>query len=506
MKATTELFDLIKSLDGGEKGYFKKHSFINSKSNEEVNYLHLFDAIEKQTVYDEAALRSQFKNHAFAKQFPVAKTYLYNRILKALQSYHSSVFEEMRNCLHSAEILFYKKLYSQSEKALNKAKKLAARHDIHFYSPAILAWESNLAVATYDLDWVEKIISELKDEMSLLENNQQYNRLVMTSMVLINRYGHSHKKNLLKKLEQIMKHPALQNEKGAIGFTSQMNFFATHAFYWYAKENYYFAEKFFAKQLSLFLNDPEKTKTQFNAYLTCVNNLVEMLFQSGMNYKQIPKYLDILKGEMVHKRKPSQRALLFYLHEHNLLGYYQRTGEFDKAVKVLPKILFEYEKHKKELNSFHKTILLIKISVTWFGSENYNKCLYYLNVLRNEFSFKIQPDIDSFLHIFYIIVHYELKHYDLLPSLIQSANHFSEKQSSPGKFEKTLLSFFKDHFIKDDSGKILAAEFMELKKLILPLTKKEEEKSSLEFFDYHSWIESKIENRSFAEIVAKKNL
>src|SRR5437588_191956 len=113
MNAGTELFDLIKSLDGGEKGYFKKHSFINSKSNADVNYLLLFDAIEEQKEYNEKELRLKFKQQAFARQFPVAKIYLYNRILKALHSYHGSVFEEIRNCLHHAEILYYKKLYGQ---------------------------------------------------------------------------------------------------------------------------------------------------------------------------------------------------------------------------------------------------------------------------------------------------------------------------------------------------------------------------------------------------------
>ena len=128
---------------------------------------------------------------------------LFRSILKALHSYHGSVFEEIRNYLHSAEILYYKKLYTQSHKALNKAKKLCARHDIHFYSPAILAWESNLAVATYNLNWVDEIVSESKNEMGLLQNNQQYNLLVMNVMVLINRYGSLQKKNLLKKNRNI---------------------------------------------------------------------------------------------------------------------------------------------------------------------------------------------------------------------------------------------------------------------------------------------------------------
>ena len=369
MKASTELFDLIKSLDGGEKGYFKKHSFINSKSSSDVNYLLLFDSIEKQNEYNEKELRLHFRNHAFARQFPVAKTYLYNRILKALHSYHNSVFEEIRNCLHYAEILYYKKLYKQSSKALNRAKKLSLQYDLHYYSQEMLAWESNLAVAKYDLDWMEKIISESDQEMLSLQNNQRYTMLSMNMMITINRYGSMQKAFLHKKLEEIMKNPALGKETSALGFTSKLHFFATHAFYWYAKENYIMAQQFFKRQLDLFQSNPEKTKLQFNAYMVCINNLIEMLSQEGTNYKQVPQYLEMLKGEMIHKRKPSQQALLFYLYNHNLLIYMQRTGQFDMAVALLPDMLHEYEKHSKELNPFQKTILFIKIAISWFGEE-----------------------------------------------------------------------------------------------------------------------------------------
>lgn len=133
MKASTELFDLIKSLDGGEKGYFKKHCLINSRSNSDANYLQLFDSIEQQEQYNEKELRLKFKDHAFARQFPVAKTYLYNRILKALDSYHSSTFQEVRSMIHYAEILYYKKLYTQSSKIFNKAKKICLHYDFHLY-------------------------------------------------------------------------------------------------------------------------------------------------------------------------------------------------------------------------------------------------------------------------------------------------------------------------------------------------------------------------------------
>jgi hypothetical protein len=505
MKAGTELFDLIKSLDGAEKGYFKKHTLINSRSNSDANYLLLFDSIAGQAEYNEKELRLEFKHHAFAKQFPVAKLYLYNRILKALDAYHSSVFKEVQNHIHYGEILYYKKLYAQASKIFNKAKKICVHYDLHFYYQEILRWESNLAVAKYDLNWMDKIISESGSGMRLLQNSQQYTLLSMSIMTLINRYGSVRKKFLLNKLERLMKNPALQKESSAMGFTSKLYFFAIHAFYWYARENYPLSMKYFKSELVHFQNNPEKINVQFSAYIVCINNIIEMLTQDKSGYKEVPKYLEILKAETIRKKKPAQQALTFYLYNHNLLVYLQRTAQFDKAVELLPGILNDYPGYGKELNPYQKTILMIKISIIWFSVQQYSKCLQYLNVIRNELSFKIQPDVDIFLHLFYIIVHYEAGHYDLLPSLIRSADNFLRKQKSQSKFENTLLVFFKKYISKSKTEKTVSADgFAQLKNEVLALTKNPVEKHSFELFDFISFIESKIENKSFAEIIRAK--
>ena len=97
-----------------------------------------------------------------------------------------------------------------------------------------------------------------------------------------------------------------------------------------------------------------------------------------------------------------------------------------------------------------------------------------------------------------------MKHYDLLPSLIQSAAHFLEKQKTAGPFEKVLLRFFKNHFAKIETGKIPGAAFIPLQTAVLSIAENESSKQALEFFDYISWLESKIENKPFAEIVRGK--
>ena len=84
MTPSEDLFLLIRSLSQTEKAYFKKFIFNQSKEGDTV-YLKLFDAIDRQKIYDEAAIKSQFKGASFTRQLTKAKYDLYNlkeRVLK----------------------------------------------------------------------------------------------------------------------------------------------------------------------------------------------------------------------------------------------------------------------------------------------------------------------------------------------------------------------------------------------------------------------------------------
>ena len=125
----SELFNLIKALEPAEKRYFK----ANNKYNSEKNYLRLFDAIDKQTSFDEQALQRQFKGEAFAKHLPSEMTYLQNAILKSMRSYHANNIPlfKLRGLLQDAEFLFRKGLYNKCKQVITKAKKLGYKHQ-HF--------------------------------------------------------------------------------------------------------------------------------------------------------------------------------------------------------------------------------------------------------------------------------------------------------------------------------------------------------------------------------------
>ena len=97
------LFDLISSLTMSEKRYFKLFSsrHVIGESND---YIHLFNAIDKQNVYSEDVL----KKASYVKNLSQEKNYLYRLVLKSLNAYHSSLNNKSRifEFLKQVEILF----------------------------------------------------------------------------------------------------------------------------------------------------------------------------------------------------------------------------------------------------------------------------------------------------------------------------------------------------------------------------------------------------------------
>ena len=501
MKASNDLFDLIKSLGGAEKGYFKKHSAIKSASDK--NYLMLFDSIASQNEYDEKELRTQFKNYPFARQFPVAKTYLYDRILKALDSYHSSDNEEIRSHLHDAEVLYEKGLYKQSLKSVNKAKEAALAYDMHYFLPEVFHWELNLAKEQYDLKWTEKIMEEYNYHLGLLQNILTYRKLSLTVGILAEKNRKLNSKDILGEIKKTIQLPALKNESLALTFTSKIHFHNAHVSYSFAKGDYASGKIHLEKIISLCEASPEKIKNNFHFYISSVNNLMEIYFEFK-NYDSALLQLEKFKNTLSNVKNYSTSAFQFYVYNSYHLRHLKQTGQFENAVDLLPGIIKEYDSYKSELNQMEKIILGSYFALIWFGCGEYKKCIHVLNSIRNELSLGIRPDIDNFIRIFYIIAHYEAGNLDLLPHLTQSAYRTLQKQEQSGRFEKIIISFFKNELINSVNAKEIIGAFVELKKELLPLTKDADEKSVFEFFDYISWLDSKIENKPFAEIIRGK--
>ncbi len=149
MKPSTELFELIKSLSKSEKRFFKLSSSLQTGDK---NYLKIFDAIEKQAVYNEAALKIAFKKETFVSHFPSEKNHLYKLILKSLRNYHSdnSINSVLKQEIKNVEILYKKALFKECNKFLIRAKKQAIENEKFYFLFELISWEKLLLEEAFE--------------------------------------------------------------------------------------------------------------------------------------------------------------------------------------------------------------------------------------------------------------------------------------------------------------------------------------------------------------------
>ena len=127
-RSADALFQLIKSLEKGEKRNFKL--FVNRNSvSANLKVIQVFDAMDKMKHYDEAQLLK--KNSSIKKQqLSNIKAQLYKQILASLRliSDENNIDIQLHNQMAHARILYNKGLYLQCLKILDKMKETARIH------------------------------------------------------------------------------------------------------------------------------------------------------------------------------------------------------------------------------------------------------------------------------------------------------------------------------------------------------------------------------------------
>ena len=121
-RTADELFQLIKTLEKGEKRNFKLYVTRNA-ATDDLKIIQLFDALDHADVYDEESI---LKKHPSIQkqQLSNLKAHLYRQILSSLRLIRidQSIDIQLHEQLDYARILYNKGLYLQSLKLLQKIK------------------------------------------------------------------------------------------------------------------------------------------------------------------------------------------------------------------------------------------------------------------------------------------------------------------------------------------------------------------------------------------------
>jgi hypothetical protein len=186
-----------------------------------------------------------------------------------------------------------------------------------------------------------------------------------------------------------------------------------------------------------------------------------------------------------------------------MLHYLYHTGKFAELEKKITRVISDMSIHECELSEYEKIALYTNIAISFFYLGNLKQCIHYMNRLRNEYNLSVNPEAQYFLNLFYLIAHYDSGHHEILPYLVQSFHRFLRKKSYISKVETGMASLLKK-FPKADKVKNLRESFEQMKKEVENMPNEKTHYYIFKYFDVEAWLESKVKNKTFQEIIKEK--
>jgi hypothetical protein len=501
MNVSADLFDLIKSLTKSEKRYFKLFASLQHGNK---TYLKLFDAIDKMKTYDESVIKRKFHNEQFIKQLTFTKNYLYNSVIKSLIAFNNekSVDQVLSAQLAKVRLLYHKSLFTQFYAALAKVKKMARKYERDYiYLEAIRLEIQAEKTKEYRMKDESYMIPEEQQLIKKITSLHSYSEIYMDTIKIMRSHGFAREENSYELLDGILDKKLLK-EKNVISSV---------------REKYYMLS--LCVRISILKGDMENALTYSKRILSLIEDNPEP-FENDNHSELIHAYKETLytclKLEMFDEydsyfSKFKQIKPKSILDEINIFENtatleilkYLTNGEFDKGIAMMKSIEEGLKKYEGKIPRDHELVLLYYICKFYLGAGRYEQALKYSNILLSHPLVSIRPDVYCYARIINLIVHYELGNDELLQYLIKSVYKFLIRRERLYKFETVILNF-----LRKLPGMKSNEDFIEnlslLRKEMITLYKDPQEKNVFIYFDFISWVESKIGNTTFETIVKKK--
>jgi len=492
-KESSKLFELIKSLDKGERRNFKLFS-TEWKGNTANNHHKLFDIIDGQKHYDEQSIRKKYPHEKFVKNLATTKVHLYNSILKSFSYYNTgaALQGDLWKKIIAAEVLLNKRLYDHCQQQINKIKKEAYKVEEFALLLDVVRVEERL-IRSGVLKIVYSKLKELfKEEQNLIEliyNINTYKTINRDLFDSIWKYGAHNKEALANELKTIMAHPEMKDISMALSIKAKAIFLHMHGACGFALEKLSHSVNYTKKRLELMEAHPHILIRTHAEHQGVLSNLVSIYYEQRKFSEAIAiiaKY-ETAYGEnlKIHTTK---------------MQIYLALGEMDRFRSLMinaEKIL------KKNSNDNYYIQFIGIIIVSYFAEGSYKKAQQWNNRLlnRNDTSFSL--DLFLFVRLFAMLIAFELKEYHLLESYTRSLKRQLNKLGGARSVASLLVDFIqKAQFQKlDDSYYNMLRDL----KSNLDKLKKEAGGHMMEYFNLSIWVQSKIEKKTFIQVLKKEN-
>jgi tetratricopeptide (TPR) repeat protein len=507
MKPSNELFDLIKSLTKSEKRFFKLSSSIQTG---EKNYLKIFDYIDGQEEYDEAKLKDYFKDERFIKHLPSEKNHLYKLILKSLRQFYGeqSVSSILKQELKNIEILYNKALFKECKKFLKRAKRVAHEHEKFYFLIDLISWEKQLTEESYEsgdfnVD-LKKIIEEESEVINKLRNLAEYHILYSRINAIFRSGGFTRNDEERATVHEISDNYLIKGKNTAISTRAASICYYIKGLCAATNREFSDSYTFFNRTKQILDKNPKIRIDLGKRYILTLFHLMRCYIDER-NFVMAQKMLDEIKSLNGKKGFNSLDLTLKILNISVIdqMNLHNLQGDFNKALEV-----YETRKNEKtkifEKSSKEQQIkFLFNAAYTLFGVGEYKKALKVLNDILNDNEQKLRQDLYSFARILNLLIHFELENYEFLEYSSNSAIRYLNKIKRDYEIETVFAKQMRK--LARTATKLESITiYKETLEQVQNLLKDDNERVILDYIDIQCWLQSKITEDSFVELVKSK--
>ena len=499
MKPKDDLHRLIKSLSQGEKRQFKLSALPGSKNK---NYLRLFDAIDHQDEYDETKIKKKFSGETFIRHLPSEKNYLQNIILKMLRNDEDeSIQHELLLAASEVETLFSKKLF---DLALEKAGKFALEaerlghfgvaQELLLRERTIFAWTNREHLLerynTWEKDF-ERVLEKQENVFSYAKMGHRMSQITVFKGAMIT-------KDEIEECKRLVTTGVMEDIRHAKSSVAVLFFYSFRLNYYSVANDLENGLNYARLQLNHYSDHPYLMRRSPNNYLGALSTYITYLFatnrleEARTNIEllgRFPKPYDF-------RLNPSAELFKFQREIPLRMELMIRLGDsssFKNDIQHLRKIINQKNVGTDELSVVSAHFHLGQL---FFVYQEYREAIKEFSWLIEYGKKELIGDYKTTAKILIALSHIEKGTPDIVPYLYKKFKFQSLKGA-----EKLLADFFCKTLINVNSSRDLIQLLPDFKKAYLSYS----EHSGIEhYFEFISWIDSKLEGKTMAEIMKEK--
>lgn len=502
------LFQLIHSLEKSEKRHFKLY-IKRSSTKEDLKIVQLFDAMDKMKEYDEKLLLKKLAGIE-KPQISNLKSHLYKQVLASLRLLKrtENLDLELNEQLDYARILYYKGLYIQSLKILEKVKETALSYHQDTILIQVISLEKKIETLHITRSMQAKVDHLAIEANEVHERRQMITQLSNLALQLYSWYvknGHARNEKDETGVKKFFKKNLPENAYTQTGFYERLYLFQSYCWYAFIRQDFLMYYRYTQKWVDLFHEHSPMINVETGHYIKGLHNLLNAHFDLR-NYQKLKSTLhdfEAFSQSHIVQHHDNFRVQAFVYINSAKINQHFMLGTFKEGLSLVPFIEEKLEENALFLDKHRILVFNYKIATLYFGSGDYASSIDYLQRIIND-HVDLRIDLQCYARLLHLMAHYELGNFGLMESLTKSVYRFMAKMENLTVVEEEMFKFLRASF--HVSRHKLKQELEQFLHKIKHLEKNRFETRAFAYLDIISWVESKVYQKPMSEIIRNKYL